>query len=829
MSLVFAATVTFAPVASAATITQTAPTTGATTTSDSATFADQLEPTTDPNQVLSDDVNYTTTSGSEPLVSTSGVVSTSGTLAAGNYTVSGTDQDTLLLDSGNWSYTLTVSAVTISQSAPLTGDATTADADSFTDQLQPTTFNGSTVSYATSVTNANLTVSPLGAVSASGTLAVGNYTVSGTDSDTLGDTGDWSYTLTVGGGSITQTAPLSNTTTTSASTAFTDQLEPTSDGGSAITYATSVTNANLKVSGTGAVTTSGGPLAAGPYTVSGTDSDTLGDSGTWSFTLTISGVTFNQTAPLSGDTTTDNAGTFTQQLQPTTVDGSAVTYTTTAANANLKVSTSGLLTTSGTLGPTAYTVSGTSLNGLGDSGTWTYTLTVSSPPPPSPTGVTLEQGPPTTGTTTSTASKSFSAGPLTATNNTGAVTFVTTSSNVSLNVSAAGAVTTTGTLAVGSYLVSGTDSDTAGDTGAWSYTLDVSAPDVAVTFVANGGTGTMPAESKNAPAALTPNVFTRAKYAFNNWNTAANGSGTTYGNGATYTFGVAVTLYAQWTKTSHPAVKHKVTFSANGGTGTMATQTDSVLATLKSNGFTRTHYNFNDWNTAANDSGASYANGAPYNFKKSITLYAQWTLKPKAMHKVSFKANGGTGAMAPETQNTPGHLSPNRFTRAGYTFVRWNTLANDSGASYVNHSAYNFKKSITLYAQWTLKPVVIVPPVDAVVILSPFANKSSVLSPALEAQITALAATVKKDHDTKIALVGFSGELTTANELNEEAWSASLKLALARAIAVETYLEQQLSDLGITGSLFSTSGSTKALPVSSASQPANRKVVASLT
>jgi uncharacterized repeat protein (TIGR02543 family) len=236
-----------------------------------------------------------------------------------------------------------------------------------------------------------------------------------------------------------------------------------------------------------------------------------------------------------------------------------------------------------------------------------------------------------------------------------------------------------------------------------------------------------------------------------------------------------------------------VSFNANGGSGTMAIQTNSVLATLASNGFTRAHYTFNDWNTAANDSGTSYANGGAYSFKKSITLYAQWTLKPKASHRVNFNANGGTGSMAPEAKSAPGRLSANKFKRTGYTFARWNTSANNSGASYVNNSPYNFKKSITLFAQWKAKPVVVIPPVDAVVVVSPFADKSSVLSPAIEAQISGLAATVKRDHDTKIALVGFSGELTTANQLNEADWAASLKLALARARAVETYLQQQLA------------------------------------
>jgi uncharacterized repeat protein (TIGR02543 family) len=189
--------------------------------------------------------------------------------------------------------------------------------------------------------------------------------------------------------------------------------------------------------------------------------------------------------------------------------------------------------------------------------------------------------------------------------------------------------------------------------------------------------------------------------------------------------------------------------------------------------------------------------------------------------------------MAPETQNTPGHLSPNRFTRAGYTFTRWNTSANDSGASYVNHSAYSFAKSATLYAQWSKKGAAIIPAVHFVVTLSPFVGKTATFSPTLEAEVTVLAAQIKANHDTKIALVGFSGELTTANESNEETWAASLKLARARADAVETFLKQQLATLGVTGYTITASGSTAALPVSAnataASQAANQKVVATLT
>jgi outer membrane protein OmpA-like peptidoglycan-associated protein len=825
---VVAATITLAPAASAATITQASPTAGTTTQFGSLTFSDQLNPQNDANGTGPDPILYTTVTSNPNLsVSPTGAVTVVGApLAAGSYPVSGTDADTQALDEGTWTYTLTVDPLEV---APDAGTTTVAGSSAFTDSIAPTNNGGSAVTFVTTSPNASVTVSGTGGVSTSGTLAVGSYPVSGTDSDADGDTGTWSYTLTVSGGSISQAAPLTGVATTTDSSGFSAQLEPTTFGTNDVTYATTVSNAHLSVLPSGAITTVGAPLAAGPYTVSGTDGDTLGDAGTWSFTLTVSGVTFAQTAPISGSTSTGSSSAFTAQLEPTTFNGSAVVYTTTATSGDVIVSPSGAISTSGTLAANPYTVSGTDTNGLGDTGTWTYTLTVASPPPPSPTGVTLTQGAPTTGTTNTTSSASYSVGPLTVTNGKGVITFTTTAVGTGLSVSTGGAVTTTGALAVGKYTVSGTDTDPAGDTGTWTFTLTVDAPPVTVTFVANGGTGTMTPQSENGPTPLTPNTFTRTKYAFTDWNTAADGFGTSYANGATYPFTDPLTLYAQWVATSHPAPKHRVTFNANGGTGTMAAQTNSVLATLATNGFTRAHYTFNDWNTAANGSGTSYTNGGAYDFNKSITLYAQWTAKPKAPHKVQFKANGGTGTMAIEAQNTPGRLSPNQFTRSHYNFSHWNTAANGSGTTYTNDDAYSFTKSITLYAQWTAKKVVIIPAVHAVVTLSPFASKSAALSSALQAQISALAITIKANHDTKVALEGFSGDLTTANQLNETDWAASLKLAHARAQAVDNYLSQQLTVVGITNCVITTSGSTEVLSVAAASQPANQKVVADLT
>jgi uncharacterized repeat protein (TIGR02543 family) len=228
-------------------------------------------------------------------------------------------------------------------------------------------------------------------------------------------------------------------------------------------------------------------------------------------------------------------------------------------------------------------------------------------------------------------------------------------------------------------------------------TVTVTEANHTVTFNANGGSGTMTAQTAGAPTALTSNAFTRTGYSFSGWNTAANGSGTAYANGATYSFAADITLYAQWTALP----SHTVSFYKNGGTGSMSPQTANVPTALKLNTFTRTGYTFAGWNTQANGSGTAYADGATYAFAADNALYAQWTVHN---HTVTFNANGGSGTMTAQTTNLPTALKLNTFTRSGYNFAGWNTAANGSGTAYADGSTYSFAASITLYAQWTVRP-----------------------------------------------------------------------------------------------------------------------------
>lgn len=117
---------------------------------------------------------------------------------------------------------------------------------------------------------------------------------------------------------------------------------------------------------------------------------------------------------------------------------------------------------------------------------------------------------------------------------------------------------------------------------------------------------------------------TRTGYTFTGWNTKADGTGTSYSAGANYTANANATLYAQWRINTWA-----VTYDGNGSTGgstAAQTKTYGQSLALRSNGFTKTNYNFVNWNTAANGSGTSYDAGASYTGNAALNLYAQWKI-----------------------------------------------------------------------------------------------------------------------------------------------------------------------------------------------------------
>jgi len=172
-----------------------------------------------------------------------------------------------------------------------------------------------------------------------------------------------------------------------------------------------------------------GTLAAGPYMATGTTSDASGDTGTWTYTLHVNspGVagTIVQAEPTSGAVTTAGSAAFTAHLAVTGASGTA-TYVQSSGSSALTISSSGLLTTTGTLTAGDHTAAGTTSDASSDTGTWSYTLHVGA------AGTIVQTGP-TSGTVTTTGSSVFT-DQLAVTGNVGTVDYTQTTGGTNLTL-----------------------------------------------------------------------------------------------------------------------------------------------------------------------------------------------------------------------------------------------------------------------------------------------------------------------------------------------------------------------------------------------------------
>lgn len=624
---------------------------------------------------------------------------------------------------------------------------------------------------------------------------------------------------------ISQGSPSSGSTDVAGSATFTDTLTASSGSVGPVTFTTGTTG--FAISGNNQLVTTGTLSALGsPYVIAGSDSDVSGDSGTWTYSLTVTPDVIIQGSPTSGVSPIGNSGNFSSFLAVTSGAIGSLTYVVTSSTpTGLTVASNGKVGTTGQLSSanSPYTISGDVSDAYGDTGTWGFSLAVA----PAGTKADIVQTSSTTDSVINTNSGTFAAGPITVKDNTGPVTFVTTEPNRGLTVSDSGLISTTGSLAAGTYVVSGTDSDASGNTGTWNYTLIVSVATETVTFEVNGGTGEMAPESESEPTALSLNLFTWAGHTFTDWNTSANGSGVSYANGASFSFGASATLFAQWKESK--AREHTITFSPNGGRGRTPSETSNTPTPILWNNFTRAGYTFLDWNTSPNGSGTQYKVADTYSFKKSVVLFAQWKkIFVGPARVVTYLSNGGSGAMAPEHHQTAAPLTPNHFNRTGYTFLDWNLSANGAGVSYANGANYSFVASTTLYAQWKKDRKIVPPaPLPKGPEIGPFGANSTTLTPALDSQIKNLASHAKADRDNQISLLGYGDELSAANERNKALRAANIALGRVRAQAVATYLATQLGGLGFKGWSISISAADSSKP--GTSQSGNGIVIATLS
>ena len=234
-----------------------------------------------------------------------------------------------------------------------------------------------------------------------------------------------------------------------------------------------------------------------------------------------------------------------------------------------------------------------------------------------------------------------------------------------------------------------------------------------VTYLGNSSTGgTVPSnQSKthavNLTLASNTGTLARTGYTFAGWNTQANGLGTDYAEGATYSTNAGLTLYAKWTANSYTLTYDGNTpdsgFVPSPATYTSGSTSITIADNTGSPALSKSGYTFHGWYSNINGSGGtSYAVGSFLTISQNTTVYAHWVLV--GAKTVTFYKNDGSGTSGSQSASSQTALSSSSAlqSRTGYTFAGWNIQADGLGATtYAEGDLYSFASNLSVYAKWT--------------------------------------------------------------------------------------------------------------------------------
>jgi hypothetical protein len=225
---------------------------------------------------------------------------------------------------------------------------------------------------------------------------------------------------------------------------------------------------------------------------------------------------------------------------------------------------------------------------------------------------------------------------------------------------------------------------------------------------------------------------------------------------------------------------YSVIYNGNGATsGSVAAQTTNVgtATTVAANGFAKTGYTFNGWNTATNGSGTAYAAGGTVPSQAAgvtVSLYAQWTDNTYSVSgTVKDSANNPTGnanvkLMKGNTQiGTHGvtTASDGTFTIAGVPNGTYNLVVSKDDLTVttivvINNSNNLLSSTITL----------------------PYGNTSSVLE-------------VKGSETPQLVVGNLDGQFSTTVTENDKGVTAADNTAVAAGGSVEIKLTAEIKDI----------------------------------
>jgi uncharacterized repeat protein (TIGR02543 family) len=235
-------------------------------------------------------------------------------------------------------------------------------------------------------------------------------------------------------------------------------------------------------------------------------------------------------------------------------------------------------------------------------------------------------------------------------------------------------------------------------------------PTYSVTYAANGGSGSVPTDSSHYINGESVTVsdqgsLTYSGKEFSNWNTSADGLGTSYLAAATFSMASAnVTLYAQWTTVT--PTSFSVTYHNTNSTGGSAPSDsnayndgDTVTVLDNTGNLVRTSYTFAGWVDGNN---SLYAAGDSITINGAdIDLYPKWNSITR--YHLYYETGGASGT-APSDTSTYGEgesavvQGRGSLTLPGSSFEGWTY----DGIFYrPGQSIVFYDYDMSLFPRWT--------------------------------------------------------------------------------------------------------------------------------
>ncbi|WP_332384451.1 InlB B-repeat-containing protein [Lactococcus laudensis] len=273
-----------------------------------------------------------------------------------------------------------------------------------------------------------------------------------------------------------------------------------------------------------------------------------------------------------------------------------------------------------------------------------------------------------------------------------------------------------------------------------------------ILYLGNGNTsGTLPdafngPKGSNVTLASTSDVSSRGLkktgYMFAGWSKTVSGQGIQYVAGQSYTFNENTILYAIWAEdAAYVATPSNITYHPNYTNadgiynvkgfvdksmpvdGTTVLHGHKVVKNEENGGAylgesyalvsysvtglpSRKNYAFSGWSTNPQATTPMYTAQQVISLNTTnLDLYAVWT---PGNYQIEFDKNASdvTGTMVKQTVNydETQKLNINKYKRAGYSFMGWNTKSDGSGISYADEQSISnladADETETLYAKW---------------------------------------------------------------------------------------------------------------------------------